>query len=262
MRKALLSILSIALLSANSYAQNGKKDIKPQVVAEAPDLFEIQLKTYHSALKYYDIQSGITALYTALAIKPERIDLRDSLALLYFAGQRFAQANAFAEELLKENPKRSDMLEIAAISKQSLGAVKESLTDYENLYKESKSVYHLYQIATLQYQLKRVGEATESLSQIIASPDADKQEVSITASNNQSQNVPLKAAAYNVRGIIAMDLNNETVAKQNFEAALQIFPDFVLAKGNLNAIINKQAKPSEATKESVAPKAPVKPVGK
>lgn len=251
MQKALFSLLFVAVIAMNGYAQNGKKDVQPQAVV--PDLFNTELEVYRNALKYYDIQTGVTAIYTALAIRPERTDLKDTLTLLYFAAERYPQANALAEELLKENPKRTDLLEIAAVSKQALGAVKESLADYENLYKESKSVYHLYQIATLQYQLKRFGEASESLAQIIASPDAEKQQIGITAGQNQTQNVPLKAAAYNVRGIIATELNNETVAKQNFEAAIQAFPDFVLAKGNLNALNKPAEAPQKAAPQTAAP---------
>lgn len=245
MKKILLISFFAFTATINGFAQNGKKNIQPQIVPDVESLFEYQMSTYRLALQYYDIQTGVTALYTALAIKPERTDLKDTLAFLYFGGERYVQANTLAEEVLKNNPKHTAILEIAAVSKQMLGAVKESLTDYENLYKESKVINHLYQIATLQYQLKRYGEATESLNTIISSPDADAQKVAINIGNNQQpQEVPLKAAAYNVRGIIANELNNETVAKQNFETALQLFPDFILAKGNLNALTEKQNKTS------------------
>jgi Tfp pilus assembly protein PilF len=57
-----------------------------------------------------------------------------------------------------------------------------------------------------------------------------------------SQKVPLRAAAFNVKGIIAMDLNQPEVAKLQFETALKLFPDFALAQGNLAALAqNKQA---------------------
>ena len=64
-----------------------------------------------------------------------------------------------------------------AVSKQNLGLIKEALADYEKLYAAEKSVYHLYQMSTLQYQLKRYGECVVSLDQILASADAEKQKV-------------------------------------------------------------------------------------
>ncbi len=232
------------------------------VSSNAQDAFKVQMDVYKSALKYYDLQTAVSALYNAMAIKPERKDLKDSLALLYFAGERYAQSNALAEEILKEDPKRVDMLEVVAVSKTSLNAIKEALADYENLYKEKKEVYYLYQIATLQYQLKRYGEAVVSIDQIVADPKSSQQNVTIRAQNGQAQEVPLKAAAYNVKGIIAMDLNQEDAAKLNFDEALKVFPDFVLAKGNIKMIQDKKAKTNSTSpkpaSQTPAQKAPVK----
>jgi len=75
-----------------------------------------------------------------------------------------------------------------------------------------------------------------------------------------SQKVPLRAAAHNVKGIIAMDLNQPDIAKQQFETAIKLFPDFVLAQGNLVAIeqSKKAATPAPATK----PQPTAKPAGK
>jgi tetratricopeptide (TPR) repeat protein len=221
--------------------------------------FDTQMKVYASALKYYDLPVAISALYNAMALKPERKDLRDSLALIYFAGERYGQAYTVGEEILKENPKRNDILEMVAVSKQSLGLIKESLADYETLYTADKQLFYLYQIATLQYQLKRYGECVASLDQIIGNEAAAKQNVSIRNSNSTSQSVPMKAAALNVKGIVAMDLNQEANAKDLFNQAIQLFPDFALAKGNLAALAQRDSKTtgtgSAAPKSGPAPKA-------
>lgn len=243
MRKYILILFAVLAISAT----------------QAQDAFNVQLEVYKTSLKYYDLQSAITSLYTALAIKPERKDLKDSLALIYFSGERYFQANVIAEEIIKDNPKRLDMLEMAAISKQSLGALKESLADYESLYKQKPDLYSLYQIATLQYQLKRYGESVVSCDQIIASAESEKLEASISMKGG-SQKVPLRAASHNVKGIIAMDLNQPDIAKQEFETALKLFPDFALAQGNLAALAQnkKAATPAPATKSPT----PTKPAGK
>ncbi|MCS6935609.1 MAG: hypothetical protein NZM35_10760 [Chitinophagales bacterium] len=212
----------------------------------AQDAFEIQRKAYLSALKYYDLQAATVALYNMIALKPERQDLYDSLALLYFSGERYGQAFLIGEEILKKNPSRKDILELVAVSKQNLGLIKDALADYEKLYTLDKSLYYLYQIATLQYQLKRYGECVASLDQIIANPDSDKQKVNINFQGG-SQEVPMRAAALNVKGICAMELNQEEAAKDNFNKALAIFPEFVLAKGNLD-LINKKKNPVPDTK--------------
>jgi len=247
MKKSLITLfLSLVLLTSAVHAQ---------------DAFDIQMKVYATALKYYDLNAATSALYNAMALKPDRKDLRDSLALLYFAGERYGQAYTVGEEILKENPKRNDILEMVAVSKQSLGLAKEALEDYETLYKaDTKQIFYLYQIATLQYQLKRYGECVASLDQIIGNEAAAKQNVNIRNSNNTSQSVPMKAAALNVKGIVAMDLSKEAEAKELFNQAIQAFPDFALAKGNLAALEQKKdGKPAgSAPKTTPAPK----PAGK
>ena len=111
MKKILVTIfLTLVLLTSTVRAQD----------------FDTQMKVYSSALKYYDLNVAVSALYNAMALKPDRKDLRDSLALLYFAGERYGQAYTLGEEILKENPKRNDILEMVAVSKQSLGLIKDA----------------------------------------------------------------------------------------------------------------------------------------
>ena len=225
------------------------------------DPFEVQSRFYKSALKNYDLQAATVALYNMQALKPERTDLNDSLALLYFAGERYAQAYLIGEGIVKADPKRTDMLELVAVSKQNLGLIKESLSDYEKLYNEEKSVYYLYQIATLQYQLKRYGECVASLDQIIGNPESEKQKVNIRMQGG-NQDVVMKAAALNVKGICAMELNQEDAAKDNFNKAIQLAPDFVLAKGNLDLIAKKAAQTNSTSTKTNTTSTTTKPTTK
>jgi tetratricopeptide (TPR) repeat protein len=226
---------------------------------KAQDAYEVQQRFYKNALKNYDLQAATIALYNMIALKPERADLNDSLALLYFAGERYAQACLVGEQILKANPNRSDILELVAVSKQNLGMIKEALSDYEKLFAIEKSLYYLYQVATLQYQLKRYGECIASLDQIIANPESSKQKVNIVVQGG-SQDVLMSAAALNVKGICAMELNQEDAARDFFNKALALSPEFVLAKGNLDALNKKKEQdkqpvktPSTGVKTTTAP---------
>lgn len=212
----------------------------------AQDAFDIQKRVYQNALKNYDLQTATYALYQMIALKPEKTELNDSLAILYFAGERYGQAYLVGEQILRNTPNRTDILELVAVSKQNLGMIKEALADYEKLYGQEKSLYYLYQIATLQYQLKRYGECVSSLDQIISNPESAKQKVNIVVQGG-SQDVPMAAAALNVKGICAMELNQEEAAKDNFGKALQLYPEFALAKGNLDMINQKAKQPAAKT---------------
>jgi len=239
MKKSFITLVFAIIASTNLFSQSNTVSNEP---------FDVQSRFYRSALKNFDLPAATVALYNMMAIKPERTDLNDSLALLYFASERYAQAYTVGQEIVNNNPKRLDMLELVAVSKQNLGMIKESLADYEKLYAQQKALLYLYQMATLQYQLKRFGECIASLDEIIGNADAEKQKVNIRMQNG-SQDVPMKAAAYNVKGICAIELNQKDIAKENFTKALQAFPDFALAKGNLESL-DKKKDDSAGTKTS------------
>jgi len=244
MTKTIFGVLFALVLSVTSLS------------AQGTDPFEVQTRIYKAALKNYDLQTATIALYNMQALKPERTDLNDSLAIIYFTSEKYAQAYFVANGIVTADPKRNDMLEMVAVSQQNLGMVKESLASYEKLYAAGKSVYYLYEMAILQYQLKRFGECIASLDQILANPDAEKQKVNIRGQQS-SQDVPMKAAAYNVKGICALEVNQPEAAKENFNKAISLFPDFVAAKGNLETLSKKSATGTTASKPATT--TPAKP---
>ena len=259
-RITLLLSASAILLSTATHAQKGKS-AEPQASSEQPAAssqgnnatqFNAQISAYKTAMKYYDLQSAASAIYSALALNPERTDLIDSLAYIYFAGEKYPQSFLVGEDILKKNEGRNDIREIVAVSKQSLGMGKEALVDYEKLYSATKDLQFLYQISTLQYQLKRFGECIGSLDQIIASPESAKQEVSLRNQDGSGQKVPMKAAAFNVKGICAMEVNQKDAAKDNFGKALELFPDFQLALNNMKFL--SQPAEQKATTGQAQPK--------
>ncbi len=251
----LLLSASTILFSTAAFAQKGKTS-EPQVSSEQPSagsqsnnsaLFNAQIAAYKTSMKYYDLQSAASAIYTALALNPQRTDLIDSLAYIYFAGEKYPQSFLVGEDILKKNESRNDIREIVAVSKQSLGMGKEALADYEKLYGATKDLQFLYQIATLQYQLKRFGECIGSLDQIIVSPESAKQEVALRNQDGSGQKVPMKAAAFNVKGICAMEVNQKDAAKDNFAKALELYPEFQLAQNNMNVLSQPEQKAAGQT---------------
>jgi tetratricopeptide (TPR) repeat protein len=193
-------------------------------------------QVYQLAIKNGDYQTAVTALYYEMAENPNKKELRDTLAAVYFAIRAFPQCLTVVTELLQERPNDQRLLEVSALCLQAFGSLeglKRSLEQYEKLYGLSKSVYHLYQIATLQYNLKRSGECGLSVEQLLKSPDIDKEKVSISAGQNQTQEVSMRAAALNIRGVLLLEAKNIEGAKQNFKEALKLEPNFILAKGNL-----------------------------
>ncbi len=212
------------------------------VPARAKDTLTASL--YKLALRYGDAIVARMAVYMELAKAPNDIALKDSLASLYAISGASLQTNLVARDVLVSQPANKKMLELQALSEQSLGRPKEALEAYEKLYPLTQNLYHLFQIASLQYNLKRLGECNLSINAIVNNPESEKQKVGLALSQTQQQEVSLKAAALNIRGVVLKDQKENAAAKAAFEEALKVQADFVLAKNNL----------AEMQKEAGAPK--------
>lgn len=216
---------------------------KPSIANKDTASYRIERAVYLNALKYSDLAVAKNAVYKMIALNPTDQTLKDSLLFIYFNAGSFGQSILLCRELLAADASRSNILEIKAVSEQNLGMVKESLESYEKVFAQSKSIYHQYQIAVLQYQIKRFGECNANLSEILKNEKALTEKVTITVTQEQSQQVILKAAALNILGVMNLEGKRDVEAKANFAEALKIQPDFALAKNNLS-LVEKKSKPA------------------
>lgn len=244
----------IVLSKSICFAQNKKSEpVKPKTEAvpmqalPVKDTIPDEIKTYRLALSFADYEVAKNSMFSLIAKNPNRIDYLDSLSRLYFSMNAYPQALAAAGFVLKSQPDNQQMLELSAICQSAMKNEKEALSTYEKLYAKTKSVYHLYQIAVLQYSLQRTGECSTSIETILADKDAATQKIQISYDEQNAQNVPLNAAAYNLKGVVAKDAKDIEKAKSNFNEALKIYPEFQLAKNNIE-LMNKPAEVSDKDK--------------
>jgi tetratricopeptide (TPR) repeat protein len=182
-------------------------------------------------------QSGAESIQTYRKIYDTALNYNDfTLAALYFQRGAWPQVVLLTTELLTGNPSNIGALELRAVANQSLGRAKESLEDYESLYKQNKNPYHLYEIASLQLAMKRFGECEQSVRQLLSDMSIKDKEIAITVQDGRSQQVPLAAAAMNMNGVLDLEQGKKDSAKGHFENAIKVFPEFLLAKNNLDAM--------------------------
>ena len=88
---------------------------------------------------------------------------------------------------------------------------------------------------TLQYQMKRYGECEELIHSLFKHTNIDKETIQVTTQlvNNPYQKILLKAALFNVLGVMSKDMNDDQKALKYFEQAVKISPRFLLAQNNL-----------------------------
>jgi len=239
-------ILSILAFAGNVFGQKDKKATQANPATPAPPVsskgnpsVEIEKNIYKRALRYGDAAQAKDALYHLIEIDSAGANYKDSLLALYFGAQSYVSSTLLGREILVANPKDSRTLGVVAASEQALGLFTEALDHYKTLYGIAKDPNDLYQMATIEYRLERMGECKAHLVEVVQNPASEKGEVYLAYNEKEGQNVPLRAAAYNILGFIAQKDEPEA-AKKLFEKALELEPKFLLAKNNLEQI-NKKA---------------------
>jgi len=227
--KTIFSICALSFMSV-FYAQKLTPDV----------LKNMQLDNYKQILKqaakYNDGAAAINSLHQIIALEGENSVYKDSLAIVYYRIGNFSSSHLLSKELLNKKPNDITLLEINAISLKQLNATKEAISAYETLFNLTKNMYHGYELAFLQYNIKRLAESGNTLSRALQCEDIKDISIQMPYGKNQAQNVPLKAAAFNLYGIVLFELKDNKNAQLSFDEALKIFPDFQTAKINKNAV--------------------------
>lgn len=228
--KKITFIFSLMLIGFQTFSQVDPKQT---------DVYKIAEKQYHLGLKYNDLSVTKSALYTLIAINPDDYSLRDSLAYIYFDYKQFTSSALVALDILKKYPNYEPALEMAAVSFENLGLLDKAAENFEALYLRTNNAYTLYKVAFLQYQLKKNPAALVSLDGVISDKNNLELKLSFPISESDSQEVPLKAAALNLKGLIYLAMNENENAKKAFNDALVIQQDFKVARDNLESIDKK-----------------------
>ncbi len=238
MRSLLLTAALPILLLVGCMQQNNEVQIAHQkkILAQARNVADAQMMR--------------GALYELLVLNDNKGPYKDTLLDLYFSTGMYAQSLLLSREMAGENTEDTILLERMAVSEEMLGLLGESLENYQKLYAKSNKVDHLYQIASIQYRLKRYQECNTSLNALVADKGVEKATVMINYGQNRQQDVPMIAAIYNLNGVLNIDLKNYQDAAMVLQKALEVSPDFELAKGNLDLISQiqqQEAAAAEAT---------------
>ncbi|MEP0710924.1 MAG: tetratricopeptide repeat protein, partial [Algoriphagus sp.] len=107
-----------------------------------------------------------------------------------------------------------------------------SLPYFESLYLLSGDNFSLYKSGYIQYSLKKYPEALNSMNMLVKNAKPDEK-VGFPKSQVETQEVSMKAAALNLKGMIYLDQGSKTEAKAAFQEAISLDPAFDLAKENL-----------------------------
>jgi tetratricopeptide (TPR) repeat protein len=208
------------------------------------------LALYHRAIGYNDLSSAAYSL-TGYLLNGGEEKFNDTLALVYYNMNNLGGAYKLAGEINTKDPKNATALTLLADISGRAGEVKKSLEWYEKLVEISPLPYNYYQLATKQFVLERTLECKQSLQKAIAdSAQAKQQKVRLDIGEGYGEDVPVFAAAMNMMGAIAYKENDKAAAASWYKKAIDAFPQFVIAKQNLEEL-NKPAKTPTVAKPPV-----------
>ena len=187
---------------------------------------------YQAGLRYSDLSIAKIKLYDLMARNPEDLRYMEALGSLYFEAGEYASSALVAMDILKINDKNVGALEIASYALEQLGAFDRALPYYESLHLLTGDNFSLYKSAYLQFSMKRYAEAMNSLTMLMKVAKADEK-IGFAISETETQQVDMKAAALNLKGLVYLDQESKVEAKAAFNEALTIEPTFTQAKENL-----------------------------
>jgi tetratricopeptide (TPR) repeat protein len=229
--KHILIMLLLVLCSSSLFAQNldslAKLDPKISTALDLSDQAAYQL-----AIRYNDLDVAKVKLYNLLLRNPSNLRYAELLASLYFDLNELSSAALVSLDILDGNRNNTTALEIAAYSLEQLGALDRALPHFESMYLLTGDNFSLYKSGFIQYSLKRFSEALNSVNMLIKNAKPEEK-IGFPKSQTETQQIDMKAAALNLKGMIYLDQGSKAEAKTAFEEALSIEPNFDLAKENL-----------------------------
>jgi len=219
--KFFLVIISF-IFSINLYSQNNN--------------FEVQKSIYEKAKSYNDPNVAISALYNMVALQPENILLKDSLMREYLAISQWAPSYMISREILGIQPNNNFALEVSCVSLQNLGLKQEALNEYESLYLKTDRIDVLYTISFLQFELRNFNESLTNLDILISNNQTEEMTVSVSKDENSRQEIAIRAQLNYLKGLIYIEQKNNLLAKQAFNTAIEIAPEFQNAINKLKTL--------------------------
>lgn len=197
---------------------------------------EHDIKVYHRAIDFGDIGTAIYSIHSLLARDTANHSYYDSLALLYYNSSNFPQAVQAAQIALRSQPNNTKLMQVVADGAKKMGKGEVALPYLLKLSETTHNPEFNYEAAIIQFYGKKYDEAEKAAITTLNDPASDKYFVVIAMGNGKEQKVPLKAALHNLLGFIRQKQGKKDEAKDNYLKAIAIYPEFVLAKNNLDSV--------------------------
>ena len=207
-------------------------------------------EAFYKEMRSQSDVSGVINALTHLNVLSPSVQRKDTLAYVYANDNQHLQAlNTIG---IEKNETDSDLaVQVKAISLKALNQPKRAIEQFEVLYKRKPNPYLAYELADLKIQTGDPTAASQNIEYGIANAKDDMNYAFYE--RQEPYEVSLKAAFLHLKGLIAYNLDKETIdgALAYINEALQIDPSFNLASLSKQAL---EARKKPAVTETPAVK--------
>jgi len=155
---------------------------------------------------------------------------------LYYLKKDYKLCINVCRDILTQDPDKTYTLRLLELSHSALGETKEALETDQKLYSLDPNINYLFKISEYQYLLKRYGECMETINKVLKHPQLEESTIFMHISKNEQQEVPMKAAMYNLMGMVHFDFNRNDKAVLAFSKAVEVYPEFLVAKQKIKEL--------------------------
>lgn len=190
------------------------------------------------ALEIKDWETYKNANYALAELDPDN-DTTYNNNILHALFQSFQHESCFlfAKKLLATKADNVYYLDYYARSADILRRYGDAFSAYEKLESYTGSVTYAYLAANTQYALGRYNECLANIERIKNHKDVNTTTIEFTVNEqNQKQHVPISAALLNLKGMVYYELKKFDDSMASFSAAVNLFPEFTVAKENLKSV--------------------------
>ena len=170
-----------------------------------------------------------------VALQPDNLLLKDSLMREYLSLSQWAPTYMISREIMASQPNNNFALEVSCVALQNLGLKQEALNEYESLYLRTDRVDVLYTISFLQFELKNLNESLTNLNILLENEQTEGMMVSVSKNQNERQEVSMRAQLNYLKGLVFIEQGKNDLAKESFNSAIELSPEFNNAIEKLNS---------------------------
>ena len=161
--------------------------ITTTAIAQTSNTVVLEKEKLKQALAYGDKSVAASCMYNIINMEGPQSSYKDSLAYLYFNGRNYVSCFLVTNDILKKNPDKLKLLEMNAVSLESMGAIGKASEVYGTLLSKTNSNYHAYKLAGLQLALNKFEEAYISVKKANELPDTGKVTVNFQVNKNYNR---------------------------------------------------------------------------